>query len=45
MARTKRVRPVMCPHCGSELVVGMSNRYLMRCSNMLTCGRYVYEAA
>jgi hypothetical protein len=41
MSKTKTVRPVLCPSCDWELVVGLSNRYLMRCSNFLECGRYV----
>jgi hypothetical protein len=34
-----------CEHCGSELVVGMSHRYLMRCTNLYECGRYCYATA
>lgn len=39
--RIKHVRPLTCPHCNSELISGLSHRYLMRCSNWKECARYV----
>ena len=36
----KKKDTVWCPHCGGELVAGLSHRFLLRCTNQ-ECGRYV----